>query len=90
MALRDVSLLNFPFLGTQIIPLDLFSLFYVSTVTTTTTLTDLSNMSGDADVADKKVKKSKKGKKSAEEGEGDAQADMSPESSANLEKLKVS
>ena len=47
-------------------------------------------MSGDTDVADKKVKKSKKGKKSAEEGEGDAQADMSPESSANLEKLKVS
>ena len=89
MALRDVSLLNFPFLGTQIIPLDLFSLFYVSTVTTTTTLTDLSNMSSDADVADKKVKKSKKGKKSAE-GEGDAQVDMSPESSANLEKLKVS
>ena len=89
MALRDVSLLNFPFLGTQIIPLDLFSLFYVSTVTTTTTLTDLSNMSGDADVADKKVKKSKKGTKSAE-GEGDAQVDMPPESSANLEKLKVS
>lgn len=47
-------------------------------------------MSGDADVADKKVKKSKKGKKSAEEGEGDAQVDMSPDSSANLEKLKVS